>query len=57
MDWAKGSMNVKYTYTLELRPTSLCACNGFIVAPYEIQPTSEEVWAGVKTVALGMRWD
>jgi len=54
-DWAKGSLGVPYSYTIELRPDQNTWGNGFIVPPSEIRPTGEEIWAGVMTMATEAR--
>ena len=39
-DWAKGALQVKYSYTPELRGT------GFVVGRNQIQPSFEELFNG-----------
>lgn len=43
-DWSKKMINVRYSYTLELRDAGE---EGFILPASEIQPTADEVIAGV----------
>lgn len=50
MDWAKDSMGIKYTYTIELRPEYNDE-NGFILHELQIIPTAKETWEGVKVIA------
>ena len=44
-DWAKGILNAKYSYTLELPPKY-----GFTVPAKDIIPISEEIIAGFKAI-------
>ena len=46
IDWTKGSANIKYSYTLELRP-SRWDIAGFEILSSEIEPSGQEVWAGL----------
>ncbi|XP_042856184.1 carboxypeptidase B-like [Penaeus japonicus] len=46
-DWAKGVLEVKYTYTLELRDEGF---HGFDLDPSHILPCSEEVWDGLRAL-------
>jgi len=56
MDWAKGVANIKYTYTLELRPGDGDPDNegrryGFALPPKFIIPVAEETWAALQVIA------
>lgn len=53
-DWAMGVAGVKYSYTLELRPSG-SAFQGFVIDASNIVPSGEEVWAGIKAVANEIR--
>ncbi|XP_068218332.1 carboxypeptidase B-like isoform X2 [Palaemon carinicauda] len=44
-DWAKAVLQVKYSYTVELRDEGT---EGFVLSPNQIVPSSEEVWDGMK---------
>jgi len=46
-DWAKGTANFKYSYTLELRDTG---AYGFLLPPSQIRATAIETWAGIKAM-------
>ncbi|CAJ0574297.1 unnamed protein product, partial [Mesorhabditis spiculigera] len=48
-DWATEKLRVKYSYTLELRPTYQ-EWNGFVLDKRQLIPTAKETWAGVKVV-------
>uniref|UniRef100_A0A915Q398 Peptidase M14 carboxypeptidase A domain-containing protein n=1 Tax=Setaria digitata TaxID=48799 RepID=A0A915Q398_9BILA len=48
-DWAKATGNVKYSYTIELRPSKL-SWNGFILDKRELIPTGKETFEGIKVV-------
>ncbi|CAJ0946530.1 unnamed protein product, partial [Mesorhabditis belari] len=48
-DWATEKLRVKYSYTLELRPTYE-EWNGFVLDKRQLIPTAKETWAGVKVV-------
>ncbi|KAF8363368.1 hypothetical protein PRIPAC_90291 [Pristionchus pacificus] len=48
-DWATEKINVKYSYTIELRPL-YTAFNGFVMRPSELVPTARETWNGVRVV-------
>jgi len=48
-DWAKESARVKFSYTIELRP-SYHDFNGFILDKSQLIPTARETWAGLKVV-------
>jgi len=49
-DWSKGTAGIKYSYTIELRPTCN-ASNGFVVDPSEIEPAGTELLAALTTMA------
>jgi len=49
-DWAKSVAGIKYAYTFELRPSSY-SWNGFVVDASVIEPSGEEIWAALSTVA------
>jgi len=56
MDWAKGVANIKYTYTLELRPGDGDPDDegqryGFALPPKFIIPVAEETWASLQVIA------
>jgi len=53
-DWAKGSCNIKFAYTLELRDTGTY---GFILPENQIQPNFEEIWAAFEAMAEMMAAD
>ncbi|XP_030839635.1 carboxypeptidase B [Strongylocentrotus purpuratus] len=46
-DFGYGSLGVKYTYVVELRDEGTF---GFSLPAYQIQPTGEEIFAGMKTL-------
>ncbi|KAK6107080.1 Zinc carboxypeptidase family protein [Brugia pahangi] len=48
-DWAKQSANVKYSYTIELRP-SKSSNAGFILDKRELIPIGRETYEGIKVV-------
>ncbi|VDM38555.1 unnamed protein product [Toxocara canis] len=48
-DWAKESARVKYSYTIELRP-SYFEWNGFVLDKRQLVPTGRETLEGVKVV-------
>ncbi|ODM98456.1 Carboxypeptidase B [Orchesella cincta] len=50
-DWFK-SIGVDYSYAIELRDYGLF---GFLLPAYQIIPTSEEVWAGIRASLLDVR--
>ncbi|KAK6726766.1 hypothetical protein RB195_004839 [Necator americanus] len=51
-DWAKQTLKVKYSYTIELRPTyeGIIEWNGFVLDKNQLIPTAKETWAGVTVV-------
>lgn len=53
-DWAKIKAEVKYAYTLELRPDRN-ANLGFIINESEIEPSGKEIYAAVKAVAQAIQ--
>lgn len=48
-DWAKETAQIKYTYTIELRP-SYSAWNGFVLDHSQLIPTARETFDGVMIV-------
>ncbi|CAL8112781.1 unnamed protein product [Orchesella dallaii] len=50
-DWFK-SIGVDYSYAIELRDYGIF---GFLLPAYQIIPTSEEVWAGIRASLLDVR--
>ncbi|CAB3408512.1 unnamed protein product [Caenorhabditis bovis] len=48
-DWAKETLKVKYSYTIELRP-NYEDWNGFVLDKNQLIPTAKETWAGVSVV-------
>ncbi|KAF6038904.1 hypothetical protein EB796_002787 [Bugula neritina] len=51
-DWAKGSLGVKYAFTLELPPSDTdYQLNGFLLPASAIPSIRETTWTGVKTMA------
>ncbi|XP_069972407.1 carboxypeptidase B [Penaeus vannamei] len=50
-DWAKGVLNTKYVYTLELRDEG---AYGFYLQASQILPTAEEVWQGLRMMLLAL---
>lgn len=50
-DFAKGHLQIKYAFLVELRPQNTMFANGFLLPEREIQPTCEETWQAVKVVA------
>ncbi|KAI1709568.1 zinc carboxypeptidase domain-containing protein [Ditylenchus destructor] len=48
-DWAKQTANIKYTYTIELRP-NYWSWNGFILERSQLIPTARETFDGVLVV-------
>lgn len=53
-DWAKGTAGIKYSFTIELRP-SCNAINGFVASASEIQPAGTELLAALTTLATEMQ--
>ncbi|CAL4090209.1 unnamed protein product, partial [Meganyctiphanes norvegica] len=51
-DWVKGSLGVKYSYTLELRDRGNY---GFSLPRNQILPTGQEVWDGLKMLLAAIR--
>lgn len=47
-DWARGALNIKYAYTVELRDTGRY---GFVLPASQIQPTGEEATQFVDSIA------
>lgn len=47
-DWAKGELNIKYTYTIEMRDAGK---TGFILPSVQIEPAGREAMEIVKVVA------
>lgn len=47
-DWAKGTMKLKYSYTVELRDTGR---HGFMLPAEQIISTAEETLAFMKVIA------
>lgn len=47
-DWAKGTMKIKYAYTIELRDNGRY---GFVLPASYIQPTAKEALAAVRAIA------
>ncbi|XP_037803245.1 carboxypeptidase B-like [Penaeus monodon] len=50
-DWAKGVLNTKFAYTLELPDTGKF---GFKLEESQILPTTQEVWEGFKAMLLSI---
>lgn len=50
-DWAKGVMNIKYSYTIELRDSGH---HGFILPASMIETTGSEAMAAVTTLAMAL---
>lgn len=51
-DWAKGSLGVKYSYTLELPPSDANAQgNGFLLPTSAIEGVVRDTWPGIRTMA------
>ncbi|XP_047490159.1 carboxypeptidase B-like isoform X1 [Penaeus chinensis] len=50
-DWAKGVLQSKYVYTLELRDEGAF---GFYLQASQILPTAEEVWQGLRMMFLAL---
>uniref|UniRef100_A0A915DMS4 Peptidase M14 carboxypeptidase A domain-containing protein n=1 Tax=Ditylenchus dipsaci TaxID=166011 RepID=A0A915DMS4_9BILA len=48
-DWAKQTAGIKYTYTIELRP-SYWSWNGFILEKAQLIPTAKETFDGIMVV-------
>ncbi|VDN59005.1 unnamed protein product [Dracunculus medinensis] len=48
-DWVKQNTPTKYTYTIELRPSSF-NWNGFVLDKRQLIPTARETFEGVKVV-------
>lgn len=47
-DWARGEMNIKYAYTVELRDSGR---HGFVLPASQIQPSGEESLLFIDAVA------
>uniref|UniRef100_A0A914I6E6 Peptidase M14 carboxypeptidase A domain-containing protein n=1 Tax=Globodera rostochiensis TaxID=31243 RepID=A0A914I6E6_GLORO len=50
-DFAKGSLNIPYSFLVELRPQNTLHSTGFLLPEAEIMDTAEETWEAVKVVA------
>ncbi|KAL3093127.1 hypothetical protein niasHT_022577 [Heterodera trifolii] len=50
-DFAKGSLNIPYSFLIELRPQNTLHSTGFLLPEAEIMDTAEETWEAVKVVA------
>ena len=48
-DWARGIARINHSYVAELRDEGVY---GFLLPEEEIIPTSQELWAGIKELAL-----
>ncbi|CAD5209716.1 unnamed protein product [Bursaphelenchus xylophilus] len=53
-DFAKGNLQIKYAYLVELRPQNTMFANGFLLPEREILPTCDETWQAVKVVAYSL---
>ncbi|KAE9419726.1 hypothetical protein Angca_005841, partial [Angiostrongylus cantonensis] len=53
-DWAKGSLQVRYAYLIELRPKSGTTGYGFLLPEREISATGLETFEAIKVVAEEM---
>ncbi|CAD5118254.1 DgyrCDS6977 [Dimorphilus gyrociliatus] len=53
-DWAAGSANIPYVYTIELRDKGEF---GWELPPEQIRPTGEEIWNAVKAVYKKIKSD
>ena len=53
-DYAKIKGNIKYSYTLELRPSS-GTFNGFVRPTSDILPSGKEVFAGIVAAVNSMQ--
>ncbi|XP_015784758.1 carboxypeptidase B isoform X2 [Tetranychus urticae] len=51
-DWAKGTANIKYAYTVELRDDGRY---GFVLPSRYIIPTGQETWTALKAFADGLK--
>lgn len=51
-DWAKGVLQVKYSYTLELRDEG---AQGFTLGTDKIAPTGQEIWEGFMALLYAIR--
>ena len=52
LDWTKEKLGIPYTFTMELRDDwNSDMRGGMMIAPSEIIPNAEEVWAFHKEVA------
>ena len=51
LDWTKEKLGIPYTFTMELRDDWNSGRKGMMIAPSEIIPNAEEVWAFHKEVA------
>lgn len=47
-DWAKGTMKIKYAYTIELRDNGRY---GFVLPASYIQPTAKDALAALRVIA------
>lgn len=50
-DWAKGTANIKYSYTIELRDTG---SYGFLLPQDQIEPNCRESWKALGEFALAL---
>ena len=49
IDWAKQKAGIPYSYLFEVRDDGEY---GILLPPELIEPTCEEIWAGVKAMAF-----
>ncbi len=52
VDYVNDVVGADYTFTSELRDTG---ANGFVLPPYQILPSGEEAYAGVRYLLLNMK--
>jgi len=51
-DYIYGQLNVRYTFSLELRDTGKY---GFLLPSHLIEPTAKEAFEGIKAMILNMK--
>lgn len=51
-DWTYGQLGVKYSFSVELRDRGRY---GFLLPPYQITPTGEETFEGLKALVKAMQ--
>lgn len=50
-DFAKGILNIPFSFLVELRPQNTLHSTGFLLPEAEIADTADETWEAIKVVA------